>query len=220
MRTLNRHAAATGLMLLLATVAASASIYRAAAGSRGRPRSPVQVERAWRDYAVRGHSWGPSDADLVATEFSDFQCPFCRRYAAYVDSLLSLGYRVRQVYRHTLSAAHPHALGAALAFECAGQQGRAREMYEVLHAGTDSLGKADWWMFAARAGVSDSSRFAACSRDPETRRLIVVDSLASDRLGVRGTPVVLLNHVRLNGLPSFDSLRIHADRALSQSRTR
>lgn len=214
---LEKQAVVTGAIVAMSALAASASVYRSFGAAR-RPASPVGEERSWQSYAVRGAAWGPSDAPVVAVEFSDFQCPFCRRYASYMDSLESMGYRVRRVYRHMLSPAHPHALGSAIAFECAAKQSRAPEMYRALHARPESLGTAAWWWFAREAGVKDSVMFADCVSDTAVRREISMDSVAGAKLKIRGTPVVLLNRVRLNGLPSFDSLKLQVDRAISSSR--
>lgn len=69
------------------------------------------------------HTLGPEDAKYVIREFSDFQCPFCARYAtqtlpALKETLLSRG-DVRFEYHHLpLQSIHANALPAAEAAEC------------------------------------------------------------------------------------------------------
>lgn len=69
------------------------------------------------------HALGPADAPIVIREFSDFQCPFCARFAAgpfqgIKQDLLARG-DVRFEYHHfPLISIHPNAFPAAEAAEC------------------------------------------------------------------------------------------------------
>lgn len=70
------------------------------------------------------HTLGPADAPIVVREFSDFQCPACRRFALTVmadleEALLARG-DVRFEYHHfPLQSIHANAFRAAEASECA-----------------------------------------------------------------------------------------------------
>jgi protein-disulfide isomerase len=81
---------------------------------------------------------------LTIVEFTDFECPFCRRLHLALEEALrgpaGLGSRVRIVRKMMpLPGLHPHALDAALAWCCADQAGRGDAMANALvHA--DDLG--------------------------------------------------------------------------------
>src|SRR5688572_19022607 len=85
------------------------------------------------------HLSGLRNSDLVAIEFSDFECPFCGRYAR--DSfpqiereLVSTG-RLAYVFRHfPLTQIHKKAVAAAAAAECARSDGKFWGMHHALFA--------------------------------------------------------------------------------------
>jgi len=78
---------------------------------------------------------GPSDAEITVIEFSEYQCPYCKRYVddAYQKVFEKYGDRVRYIFRDfPLIMMHPNALGAAVAAECAGEQGKYYEYHDLL----------------------------------------------------------------------------------------
>ena len=79
---------------------------------------------------------GPADAWVTIVEFADFQCPFCAREAPVLeDALAPYGADVRLVFKHfPLASIHPYAQHAALAAECAGEQGMFWQMHDLLLA--------------------------------------------------------------------------------------
>jgi protein-disulfide isomerase len=164
-------------------------------------------------YANTGHVLGPKTAAVTLVEFSDFECPFCARFAAYMDSLHSLGADVRVVYRHFPAARHEFALPAIRASECAAEQDKFEAMHASLFRSNDSIGAASWWWFAKNAGLQDSARFHSCMERSGPIPALMRDTLDARRLGAKGTPTLLIHDIRLNGLPSFDSLRAYIDRA-------
>lgn len=79
---------------------------------------------------------GNPDASLVVIEFSDFQCPFCREHALErqpeIDAALVDTGDVMWVFKHLPLASHSDAMVAAVAAECAGDQGAFWEMHYLL----------------------------------------------------------------------------------------
>ena len=78
---------------------------------------------------------GSPDARVMIVEFSDFQCPFCRRW--YDDTLPQLrdliGDDVALAFVHfPLTQIHPNAPAAHVAAHCAGEQGKFWEMHDLL----------------------------------------------------------------------------------------
>lgn len=91
--------------------------------------------------------------------------------------------------------------------ECAFEQNRFGEFENTVYAKQDSLGLKAWTAYAVDAGVADTTRFARCVRDT-TALPRVEDGLAiGQKLGVRGTPTVIINGWRF-ARPPYDSLKV------------
>ncbi len=93
-------------------------------------------------YTQAGDAYkGNPEAELVVVEFSDFQCPSCRRHALenqpLIDSELVETGKVLWVNKHFPLRIHPYAALAAVAAECAGEQDKFWEMHHILFDQTD-----------------------------------------------------------------------------------
>lgn len=90
-------------------------------------------------YNVAGDAYkGNPAAELVVIEFTDFQCPACRRHSQDVQpaidgALIDTG-KVLWVSKHLPLSMHPYAPIAAAAAECAGDQGQYWAMREAMFA--------------------------------------------------------------------------------------
>ena len=77
-------------------------------------------------------------ASVTITEFSDFQCPYCKRAASVVAQIRShYGDRVKFVFKQMPLKLHQHAFKAAQASLCVGQQGKFWEYHDRLFAAAD-----------------------------------------------------------------------------------
>lgn len=149
----------------------------------------------WPVIASGGHELGPPDAPVRIVEFSDFQCPYCARIQPLLKDAVQRHWpRVTVVYRHfPLEKIHPHALGAALASECAAEQGRFREYHDTLFERQDEIGTITWSEIAIAAGVSDTALFATCVNERRHQGRVTADVNAAALAGVRGTPTLVIN---------------------------
>jgi protein-disulfide isomerase len=172
--------------------------------------------RNWREYVNGTNRSGPSSAPVTLVEFSDLECPFCRVLAFRLDSLRGEFPRELQiVFRHYPLPRHRHAMPAALATECAGEQGRFWPMQDVLFRNPEELGVVPWSTYAARAGVADPASFERCMAREDLSR-VQEDIAAGQRLGINGTPTILINERKLGGAPPLDSLRAYVRDALAR----
>ena len=169
-------------------------------------RAPQRVTE-WRSVADGGRIMGPANSAVVITEFSDFQCPYCRRLAPTLKQLRSkyVG-QVAVSYRHFPLPRHEHAVAAALASECASEQGRFEEYHDALFQQADSIGKKAWAEFASSAGVANRRAFEQCMSDSTHLSRVNADLAAGQELRVTGTPTVLVNEWRLRGTPALGVL--------------
>ncbi len=80
---------------------------------------------------------GDPDAPITIIEFSDFQCPFCARFYTQTLPLIHEKYietgKVKLVFRDfPIQSIHPNAVPASVASECANEQGKFKEMHDML----------------------------------------------------------------------------------------
>lgn len=206
-RAVSTAASAT---LVVCAVAVTSLLFYRELNPVGASPTPRQLESQpdWRDYAVGGHRIGPPGAPIVFVVFMDYQCPSCLQLETMLrKTQQKYAGQVVVVYRnYPLAAIHPFAQGAALASECAAQQGRFEAMHQVLFAHHDSLGVLGWPRTAELAGLPDLKLFTQCVADSATVAAVNRDRDAGKRLKVRGTPTVLVNGVRFLGTLREDAL--------------
>lgn len=142
---------------------------------------------------------GNLNAPVQVYEFSDFQCPFCRRF--FTDSLSQLEKeyvdtgKVLFVYKDfPLTQIHPGALPAAVYSECANKQDKWREFHDMVFneqnkqgGGTVQFGQAELDQWAKTAGL-DATELAKCVQDPSVVAEVQNDQNTGVSLGVSGTP--------------------------------
>jgi protein-disulfide isomerase len=173
------------------------------------PAEPVQVD------VMGAPAQGPADAKVTMVEFVDFECPFCGRYAR--DTLPRLrreyGDRIRYVSRQFPLEIHPNAERAALAAECAGEQGRYWPFHELLFKHQDALGKPDLAGYARQVGL-DMDRYERCIHDPDTEARVQRDIADGRRYGVTGTPAFFINGRLVSGAQPFAQFKAALDAEL------
>lgn len=180
------------------------------------PPSPTATSTApekldaetWREIQAEGHRMGATTPMLTVVEFSDFECPFCRRYNEEVLKPLLAKHpdRVSVVFQHYPLPYHRFAVPTARAAECAAQQGRFREFHDVALANQDSLGLKTYRAMAAESVVPDLDAFDTCIATADFRSLIDQDRELGSRAGVTGTPGVFVNGSRYPAPPSLPEL--------------
>ena len=176
-----------------------------------RPPSRFSVRADWKEVGSDGATIGRRSAPVTLVVFSDFQCPYCKTFSETFRSVMdSTAGNVRLVFRHRpIEELHSAATSAAKAAICADSFARFREMHDALFAQQDSIGTKSWLSFAVAANISDTVAFGKCMSNASTLARLALDRSVADRLNVKGTPVVLVNDVMIQGNPSravLDSL--------------
>jgi len=164
-----------------------------------------------------GPARGPDDAPVTIVEFSDFQCPFCRRARPVVERILeTYPDRVRLVYRHLpLESIHPRARPAAEAAACASEQGRFWEYHDLLFDAPDGLEDDALEGYAEKLGL-DLEAFRSCLAEGRGREVVDRDLEAAVSAGISGTPAFVINGILLSGAQPFEEFRQVIDRELAR----
>jgi len=142
---------------------------------------------------------GPENAKIVLVEFADYQCPYCVRAASTVKQLLDLyPSDLKLVFKHLPLSFHARAMPAAVALECASEQGHFWPMHEKLFASGASLEDSALRTYASEVGA-DLAAWDTCLTSAAPKARIQADRAEAAELGVTGTPTFFINGRRLVG---------------------
>lgn len=142
---------------------------------------------------------GPPDAPITIVEFSDFNCPYCRRFRQTTFDELMAAYpdQIRFVYRDYPILSQESFL-AAQAAECADEQGAFWEYHDELFSGRLELGPLAYREYATGLGL-DVEGLMACVESGELADEVQADARYASGLGITGTPTFFINGIPLVG---------------------
>lgn len=179
----------------------------------GRPDPAERYVVTIGDANVRG----PADARVTVVIFSDFQCPFCARVQATLKDLQAAYPKdVRLVAKHLPLAMHANAMGAALAAEAAGKQGKFWELHDKLYENGKALSPADIEGYAKDLGL-DMARFKKDRDGAATKALVDADVKQAAVVGARGTPSFFINGRFLSGAQPLESFKTLVDTEIAKA---
>jgi protein-disulfide isomerase len=158
-------------------------------------------------------SYGPADAQLSVIEYSDFECPFCAQYAAWLSTLRErYGDRVQFVYRFFPLANHKYATLAAKVAYAASLQGKFWEMHDLLFENQTEWSESDdprpfFDAYAQELGL-DLDTFHEDADAQSTTDFIAAQAAEGKAAGVKHTPWFVVGDevVLPRSLEEFDKL--------------
>lgn len=160
-----------------------------------------------------GPTKGPDSAPVQLVEFSDFQCPYCKRAQGFLGEVLrEYGAKVQHVFKHLPLTIHPEAFAAAQASYCAGRQGKFWEFHDRLFASDDL--KAETLKKYAGELALDAAEFGACLESESSRAAVLKDMAEARRANVEGTPTFFINGKPARGIGTAEDLRRAIDAEL------
>jgi protein-disulfide isomerase len=167
---------------------------------------------------------GSAAAPITIVEFTDYQCPFCRRFQAESWPALERNYiasgKVRFIVRDLPLRIHSAARPAAEAAHCAGEQGK----FWPMHAALLDMQFDDAILLArAQALGLDVPRFKECVLSDKYEAAIARNAAQADALGVNGTPTFIIGRVsngqlqglRIAGAIPYGDFAAYLDRLLA-----
>ena len=180
------------------------------------PSGPVPVAAA---DGFRGYTQGSDSAPIEITEYSDFECPFCASFATVQmpvvrEQLIATG-RVRWRFRDFPLPSHSYSRYAALAAQCAGEQGKFWEMHDQLFTNHQwaQTGKNPRGLFRdfARAIGVDLDKYDACMDGQRYAGRIQASVQEGEARGVKGTPSFYVNGRPYQGRSASDDFKALVD---------
>ncbi len=192
-----RYVGRAALLVIIVTSVARARADAPAARPSGTPPGTVRLRGGG------GHALGSSRARVVMVEFSDYECPYCRRYFEQVYPRLKADYvdtgKVRYVVRDLPLDIHSRAFAAAEAARCAGAAGKFWALRQALFTEKGALDRARLRLLARGAGVP-AEEFQACLDQHRFASAIRRDIADAAAAGITATPSFVIGRAGPDGV--------------------
>jgi len=160
---------------------------------------------------------GAEDAPVTIVEFTDFQCPYCKRVHVAMERLLvEYGDRIRFVYRdYPLESLHDRAIPASEAARCAADQDKFWDYYQHLMSMRGDMGDEDLTKRATEVGL-DVEQFNNCYSSGLHKETVQASLQSGANLGVNSTPTFFINGRRIIGSKTYDELKVFIEDELAR----
>lgn len=177
------------------------------------PKTPkIDDKRAMR---------GKNDAPITIVEYSDFECPFCKKgYDTMKEVKSKYGDKIRFIFKHLPLDFHPMAMPAAKYFEAIALQSpeKAYAFHDIIYSKQEDLKskKEDFLKKAAKEVGADMGKLKSELDSDVVKQRIQSDMDEAKTFGFTGTPGFLVNGVSIRGAYGADEFAKIIDRQLSK----
>lgn len=158
---------------------------------------------------------GPKTAPITIVEFSDFQCPFCKKVGPTLDQIRKeYGDQIRIAFKHQPLDIHPKAPAAHAAAEAAHRQGKFWEMHDLIFENQREMSPEKYLEYAEQLGL-DIEQFKRDVASDEVKKRISSDKLEAAKLSASGTPTFYINGLVVSGAKPFEAFKVIIDKELA-----
>lgn len=170
---------------------------------------------------------GEANAPVTLIEFSDYQCPFCRRFFELTLPEIKKNYidtgKAKLVFRDFPLPFHASAIPAAQAAECANEQNQFWAMHDKLFekqgeqgGGTIQFGADDLKTWAQELDGLNYADWETCFDSEKYTTEIEKDRADGVAAGVSGTPTVFVNGRMITGAQPYQVFAAAIEAALAE----
>ena len=168
---------------------------------------------------------GAKDAKVTIVEYSDFQCPFCKRGYDTIEQQVMKQYegKVKFYFRNYPLPFHPWAMPGAIAAECAKLQ-KPEAYWKLYHQMFEHQGEINPQNVKDKAteylkdtGI-DMAKWNDCFDNKKTQDKVTAQMTEGQSLGVTGTPAFFINGRMLVGAQPFEKFKDVIDDELSSAK--
>lgn len=184
------------------------------------PTPAPLTEEQIKEIAVNGAgAKGPEDAKVTLVEFSDYQCPYCKRYVdeTYTQIMKDFGDKIRYVFHDYPLPFHSNAKNAAMASRCAADQDKFWEYHEELFAKQEDWGEGTttdkFVTYATDLGLKTAD-FKTCLDTKKYEKAVDDDMALGQKVGVSGTPSFFINGKMLVGAQPYATFKAAIEEGL------
>lgn len=145
---------------------------------------------------------------VTIVKFYDYQCSFCKEFQPVLDAIrIRYPEKITVIYRHYPLTYHSGAYTAAIAAECAKEQGVFETFHNILYVYQAQLsGDVEWNLLAQEADVPNRDVFHTCMTKRRPALKIDADTTMASVLNIEGVPTVILNGSMYYGVMSLAEL--------------
>jgi protein-disulfide isomerase len=162
-------------------------------------------------------SKGAKGAPVTIIEWSDYQCPYCKKNYEVMKQLeQKYGDKVTIVFRDFPLPFHDKAQKAAEASECADDQGKFWEIHDFMFTNQDKLDVDSLKSAASTLGM-DGAKFNECLDSGKYKSEIEKDTADGKVAGVTGTPAAFINGRMVNGAQPIENFISLIDAELAKA---
>lgn len=193
-----------GKIVFVSLVIGTVAVYAVGRARTARPYQVHRISSALNALALDGertigvHSPGA----MHVAVYSSYTCRFCRDWWTELDSLIESRASLVVHIKHLVPpSVIDMSYQAALAAECAGDQGVFHEYHDLLFK-SERIDNERLWNIAGEAGVADHAQFRRCMATNQHQSDILRHVRESAVLGITGTPgTVVSDRVILGTFP-------------------
>lgn len=181
------------------------------------------TDELWQEVTGKPvYAEGEENAKVTLVEFTDYQCPFCKRHFDQTEEQLQSEYiktgKIRWIIRDLPLSFHQNAHLAAEAARCSGDQEKYKAMHDKLFAtqtawGENTTAKALFSSYAAALGLNKAA-FDQCLSGGKYKAAVDDDLSLAQKVGAGGTPTFFINGKILVGAQPFSAFKAAIDEQL------
>lgn len=161
-------------------------------------------------------SKGSKSAKVTVVEFSEFQCPFCKRASTHSANIIKdYGDKVRYVFKHFPLSFHDRSHISSQASLCMKDQGKFFEYHDKLFENNTALSDDDLKKYATELGA-DMVKFNECLSSGKYKAQVDADLADGQKYGVSGAPTFFVNGVMVVGAVPYEDLKQTIDSAMNE----
>jgi protein-disulfide isomerase len=170
--------------------------------------SAVSLSAQTSQKSLASRTKGSANAPVTVYEMSDFQCPYCRKFAQETFPAIERQYikpgKVRWVYiNFPLTHLHRHAAPAGELALCAAQQNGFWRIHDLLFQYQETWAPlkeaAPFFVSLADSAGLSKKMLLSCLEQPETRKSLKEEAEGAERAGASSTPAFYIEGGLMEG---------------------
>lgn len=167
---------------------------------------------------------GDPNAPVKIVEYTDLECPFCKRFSdrafpKIVKNYVKTGKAYYTLRHFPLARAHPNALKAGVAAECAADQGKFWAFRTVALNNRKFLSPELIIEFGRIINLPNQEQFETCVENDKYMNQVQQEYREGRRKDVSGTPTVFIDGTSITGAQPYRKYREAIENALDEKRS-
>lgn len=167
---------------------------------------------------------GEAKSKVTIIEFSDFQCPFCKKALPTVKKILkNYQGQIEFVYRDFPLDFHKQAQNAAEAAQCANEQNKFWEYHDLLFEKQNEWAKSEGLEFFKKYAQElklEMEKFNRCLEGHKYKEEVEKDLKDGEEVEVSGTPTFFINGRKLTGARSYEEFKKIIDEEIEKQKSK